>query len=77
MKLAKRAQLWAMQNKKAIAFGLTTAAGSAFAEGDGVDATVIVTALTALGVTIAVVGNARLVMDLAVKSFRWIRGALS
>jgi hypothetical protein len=78
MKLAKRALLWAKQNKKAVAFGLASAAGSAMAEGEtGVDATVIVTALTALGVTIAVVGNARLVMDLAVKSFRWIRGALS
>ena len=79
MKLAKRALLWAKQNKTALSFGVTTAAGSAMAAGEtgGVDAAAIAAGIVAVGVTIAVVGNARLIMDLGVRAFRWVRSALS
>ena len=72
-----RARALARKNKHALAIAATTVAGSAMAAGEGPDAATIVAYMVAAGVTIALVGNAKLVMELGVKAFKWIRGAMS
>jgi hypothetical protein len=76
MKVFKQALLAAKRNKKALAIAAMTTGASAFAA-DGVDSASIVTAIAAAGITIAVVGNAKLLMELGMKAFKWIRGAMS
>lgn len=66
------------RNKAALATALLVASLSSAhaAAGDPPDTSAIVTYITAAGVTLALVANAKLLMELGVKAFRWIRQAL-
>ena len=79
MKVFQNATQFGQKYRKALAVALVTSAGSAMAQAQttGIDATAIAAGIVAAGVTIAVVGNARLIMDLGVRAFRWVRSALS
>lgn len=73
----KKAALQAMSDKKALAIALATTAGSAMAaDPTPPDPTVIVTYIAAAGVTMVAIANAKLLMELGIKAFRWIRQAL-
>lgn len=77
-KLNKFARLQAINLKGAVlGLGLVGLTGGAFAAGDGQpDATTIAAAIAALGVLVAVVGNAKLLIDAAIKGFGYIRRAI-
>lgn len=77
-KLNKFARLQAINLKGAVlGLGLVAMTGGAFAAGDGQpDAATIAAAIAALGVLVAVVGNAKLLIDAAIKGFGYIRRAI-
>lgn len=77
MNQVKRALLWAKTNKVALAIAGTTVASTAMAA-DPVppDPAVVVAYIAAAGITVVAIANAKLLMELGVKAFRWIRQAI-
>lgn len=76
-KLQKFARLQAIHAKGAVlGLGLLGLSGGAFAAAGDPDAAAIAAAIAALGLLVAVVGNAKLLIDAAIKGFGYIRRAI-
>lgn len=61
----------------AVGVGAAVMAGPALAAGDAVDVTATVATITGQLVPVGLIGVAVLGVMVAVKAFRWVRGALS
>jgi hypothetical protein len=59
----------------AVGVGLASAA-VASAHADGPDVTTVVAAITALIATVGLIGNADLLVQVAIKGYKWVRRAL-
>lgn len=76
MSAFKKALLLAKQNKVALAIAAGTVANTAMAAATPPDTTELLAYLAAASITVAAVANAKLLMELGVKAFHWIRRAL-